>query len=113
MAKDLHEARILVKVSRDKLIRYCVAWDRWSQAVIAEQNCVKPKRWGGDIDYLSKLDRWHKVMVETERVMQDFEKHYGLTPLAATKIRAPSNVGGKSPEEELDEFLEDEKQDQE
>lgn len=106
MCVSLKAAGILFDISRDKLARYCQAWAQYS-AVIDDENAIPRKyRYRPNMGNILEYKYRQAVKMDCERVMQDFEKQYGLTPASATQIRRPMG-NGANPEDELDEFLEE------
>jgi phage terminase small subunit len=89
-------------VSRDKLARYCQAWSDWTE-VTAARNRLGPRKWDITEANEKKFYLWIKIMEQSEKVMMDFEREYGITPAAATRVKFPKTLA--SPTDKMNDFI--------
>lgn len=102
-ASALFKLGLLSHVSHDKLARYCEAWSDWKnvQELRNKQGANKYKvtksNW-------REQNLWKALLVDAERVMQDFEREYGMTPASSTRVRRPKG-DNESPMDKLNSFV--------
>lgn len=101
MATELTRAEIFSKISRDKLARYCIAWQDYHD-IMLERDVMGKKRLYVTSKNWRTFMHWNQVLRQCEQVMSNFETEYGLTPSSAMRIRKPSTA---KPVDEFGDFL--------
>lgn len=101
MADLLDEAKLLGLISRDRLARYCQAWADWVDVVKERNSMTVEKRMRPDALNFRTHIHLNRVRADAEQVMASFEKEYGLTPAAASRVRLRT----ETPVSEFDAFM--------
>lgn len=103
MVGILSKIGIISLISRNKLTRYCQAWQDWMEVQSYKKQLSKMQRLDTKGVYMGRHKHWRALASEAESVMSDFEREYGLTPACAMKIRLPGQK--ETPRDEFTKFV--------
>lgn len=85
----LEQMRVLTKVDRNAIIRYCQAWSRWKKAeqFIQKHGEVYPLK--DDQGHIKCLQQFPQVAIahKLSALLTRFEQEFGMTPSARTRIQ--------------------------